>query len=338
MVKKNKTEISNKSKKTKGKTKGNKSQIDSTKTILKSLLYSQKPETNEKEYTEKRYSDYITKMFNSSIINMLIVYISRNKDKLKKYGYDQEQNFINKFANLIKELYLNEIELAYLTLLLDRFGWNFNDYEHWDYFYCLGLYSKKKVSGEIESDSLLSNKAFFEDKYISFVNEQEFEDFEQKGISNKDLNERFKELTKPINSYCRKNFINYSGIADKIVRLSQPYGMESNGNQLIYEKNLKNDNDVNNDNLNKLDDNDFSKVKLSNINDVNNIDYNKINNLVSSFPYNIRNINSGYNQRTAFSNVKNDLNLETRGSQLSLGRQKSGFSIGSNAGSSFHPY
>ena len=336
MVKKNKFEKSNKSKKIKGKTKENKSQIDSTKIVLKNLLYSQKSETNSKEYIQKRYSDYITKMFNSSIINMLIVYISKNKDKLKKYNYDKEQNFINKFANLIKELYLNEIELAYLTLLLDIFGWNLNGYEHWEYFYCLGFYSKKKVSGEIESESLLSNKSLLEDKYISFVNETKFEDFEQKGISIKDLNERFKELTKPINSYCRKNFINYSGIADKIVRLSQPYGMESNGNQLF----LKNNNDVNIDNLNKLNDNGLSKanINISSINDVNNIDYNKINNLVSSFPYNIRNINSGYNRRSTFLNTKNDLNLETKGSQLSLGRQKSGFSIGSNAGSSFHPF
>ena len=46
-------------------------------------------------------------------------------------------------------------------------------------------------------------------------------------------------MTRPINSYCRKNYINYNGIVDKIVKLSQPYGEESNGNQLYCDQKLK---------------------------------------------------------------------------------------------------
>ena len=69
--------------------------------------------------------------------------------------------------------------------------------------------------------------------YGDIINMNEFDNLEEKGISVKEINARYKELSKPINSFCRKDFIIYSGIADKIVRLSQPYGEDSNGNQLI---------------------------------------------------------------------------------------------------------
>ena len=295
MVKKIKSKKDNISEKSNKNTIENKrySHILSTQKILKKELYSQKSETNDREEIEIKYSDYITKIFNSSIIHMLIVYIGKNKDKLKKYKYDKEQNFINNFSKLIKELYLNEIEVAYLTLLLDKIGLEFKNFEHWDYFYCLGIYSKTKVTSKDETFYFAKLAKNIEDQYYDLINESKFEDIVKKGITNKELNERFKELTKPINTYCRNNFINYSGIADKIVRLSQPYGIESNGNQLFNEKNINGNNDINNEN---------------------NIDDNGINNLVPLTPY---------NQRTTISNDKHDLNLLADCSRLSLGKQKS---------------
>ena len=334
------------------------SHILAVKSTLKNILYSKKTDEKFEEYNENKYSDYITKMFNSSIIHMLIVYFNKNNSQLKKYQYDKEQNFINKFANLIKELYLNEMEVAYLTLLLDKFGWDFENYKKWDYFYCLGLYCKKNVSGEIECDNLLRKsfddqysllKKNLEDQYCQLVNEQKFDDFEKERITNKELNERFKELTKPISSYCRKDFINYNGIADKIVRLSQPYGIESNGNQLINVKNANNNKDnntINMEQIKKIEENDYSKMNnnISNINNDNNYDFNKINNLVSSFPYNnINNIRNNtnintFNNRSAFSNNKHELNLQPNNSQLSLERQKSGNSFYSNSAFSYHHF
>ena len=331
MTKKNKNE------KKKKNISGNKrlSQIRSVLSHLKELLHCNKSdksnnkEMNAKEYTEKKYSNYITKVFNSTIIHMLIVYLNKNKEKLKKYNYAKEQNFINKFAILIKELYLNEIEVAYLTLLLDKVGWNFKGNDHWVYFYCLGIYAKKKVTGEYESDDLLSIKDDVEEKYADIINDSEFYNFEKKGITNKEINDRFKELTKPINSYCRKNFINYCGIADKIVRLSQPYGKESNGNQLFNEK--KEDQNNNNDDNKKNEELEYSKLinNISRINNNNNYDYNQINNLGSINVYNTRNTNL-YNPRQ-FTN----LNLSTHGSNLSLNKGKSSNYFSSGGDSPF---
>ena len=251
MAKKSKTKKTTKHEKT-GKNLNQakkRNQINSVLSLLKDVLYSRKSDINRKEHILKAYSDYITETFNSTIIHMFIVYLMKNKENLKKCKYDEEPNFINKFVILIKELHLNEIEVAFLTLLLDKVGWKLDNYEHWMYFYCLGIYSKKKVTGEYESDELLKKHEFAEEKYLEFVNGTEYDKIDTEGISSKELNERFMELTKPINSYCRKNFINYSGIADKIIRLSQPYGEESNGNKLLEENNVEetiNNNERNN--------------------------------------------------------------------------------------------
>ena len=147
MAKKSKTEKTTKHEKT-GKNLNQakkRNQINSVLSLLKDVLYSRKSDINPTEHILKAYSDYITETFNSTIIHMFIVYLMKNKENLKKCKYDEEPNFINKFVILIKELHLNEIEVAFLTLLLDKVGWKLDNYEHWMYFYCLGIYSKKKL-------------------------------------------------------------------------------------------------------------------------------------------------------------------------------------------------
>ena len=334
MAKKSKTEKTTKQEKT-GKNLNQakkRNQINSVLSHLKDVLYSRKSDINRKEHILKAYSDYITETFNSTIIHMFIVYLMKNKENLKKCKYDEEPNFINKFVILIKELHLNEIEVAFLTLLLDKVGWKLDNYEHWMYFYCLGIYSKKKVTGEYESDELLKKHEFAEEKYLEFVNGTEYDKIDTEGISSKELNERFMELTKPINSYCRKNFINYSGIADKIIRLSQPYGEESNGNKLLEENNVEET--INNNEGKKMEDYETFKANynISNIN--NNIDINRINNLGSLNPYIGRNSINSY-LPGQFGSIRNDLNLLSNRSHLSLYKGSSNNSLGSGGGNSF---
>ena len=337
MAKKNKTEKTAKHEKT---TKNpnpvrKRNQINSVLLLLKDQLHSRKSDINDREYKIKSYSDYITETFNSTIIHMLIAYIMKNKEKLNKYKYDREPNFINKFVILIKELYINEIEVAYLTLLLDKMGWQFDNFDHWIYFYCLGIYTKKKVTGEYESDNLIQKNSFVEDKYLDFINGTEIDNFEKEGISNKELNKRFIELTRPINSYCRKNFINYSGIADKIIRLSQPYGEESNGNKLFEENNEEEKNNINNNDDKKIEFYGSFKANnnISNINN-NNIDINRINNLGSLNPYIGRNSINIY-LPGQFGNNRNDLNLFSHRSHLSLHKGNSNNSLSLGGGDSF---
>jgi hypothetical protein len=245
--------------------------------IINSNYEQKTPAEEEKEYLNL-YKQYMKEEFNPTIVNMLIIFINK---KLPK-AYQNESNFINKFINLIKKLLLNEIELSCFTILIDEMGWNYPDVNVWSYFSILGIYSKK-ICGKEEESILLTNIYDRKDdnfivNYATITCEEKITNFVE-NLSVQLINERFKQLNKFINSYCRKNFINYNGIVDKIVKLSQPYGEESNGNQL-YNDEVEKDNNIsiNNNNISnnnfasglgigdyKGNNNSFSDVKKNNI-------------------------------------------------------------------------
>ena len=217
------------------------------------LEFQKKPEDNEKEYYMK-YTKYMSEEFNSTIVNMLIIYIKQSKTFPAPYQI--EPNFINKFINLIKRLFINELEFSFFTILLDKMGWTHQTIDHWIYFCILGILAKKILGNEEESSLLIDffsskNEEFF-DFYTTLGEEEIIANYEKESVSIKKINERFRQLTRPINSYCRHNFIYYNGVVDKIVKWSQPYGAESNGNQLNNDElYLINDNDNNNNNNNE---------------------------------------------------------------------------------------
>ena len=196
-----------------------------------------------------KFTKYISEELNSSIVNMLVIYI--NKSKSFPLKYKNEPKFVNKLVNLLKHLLINQFEMAYFTILLDRIGWSYI-IDHWIYFSILGIYTKHLCGKEDDSLLLMNiisrNIPEFSDYYTNWIyDESIISKIEEDEISIKLINERFRQLNKPINSYCRKNYISYNGMVDKIVKLSQPYGDESNGNQLQYSEN----NGIIDNNINK---------------------------------------------------------------------------------------
>jgi hypothetical protein len=174
------------------------------------------------------YTQYILHKFNSSIVNMIIIFVNENKSFPQEYKNENE--FISNIVNLLKHLLMNEIEVAYFTVLIDKIGWKYEKLEHWVYFAILGIISKKSCAKKNDNYYKLLinifNKKYpeFIDKYSSFV----FDENIQKIINDSNINihlinQRFNELTRPINTYCRKNYIMMGGIIDKIVNLSHPY-------------------------------------------------------------------------------------------------------------------
>ena len=307
--------------------KKNRNKIQAVKMTLRNQLMSKKSEITDEVHKEKNYSDYITNIFNSRIIYMLIVYMNKNKEKLKFYKYDIEPNFFNKFIHLIKELNLNEIEVAFMTLLLDKLDWTFNNIDHWTYFYLLGIYTKKIVTGEDASDDFLSSKEEIRDKYTTFVYDDTVEELENNKIKTQEINMRYKELNKPINSYCRKNFINYTSVADKIVRLSQPYGEESIGNQLFIEEN---ENEIKKNEVKEKKCNNylFDNLNLP-LNSI--IPYGPLSMIGNdtTFKRKMKSI-IGYNKNYESSKPFTNLDMPPGGSQLSLNKQNSYSSFISN--------
>ena len=187
-----------------------------------------------------KYTQYILYTFNSTIVNMIIVYFNENKKTLVLYR--PEQNFIYNLIYLIKNLMMNEIEVSYFTLLLDKLGFNYENIDKWLYLTVLGIIAKKSTSKENDYSFLI--KIFsrkypkFEETYLNFISDEKISDkIAKKNINIKLINKRFNELTKPINSFCRKNYIVLDGIIDKIINLSHPYAKDEIPNNIIKNEN-----------------------------------------------------------------------------------------------------
>ena len=286
--------------------------IQRIKKLVKEELYSkyQKNNQNNKEYSNSnlftlnkekeqekdyyiKYTKYMSEEFNSTLVNMFITYINKNKNF--PIEYQRESNFINKFINFIKNLLINEFELCGFTIIIDKIGWESLNIDHWTYFCILGIYSKKLIGNEEDSGFLIeifnnkNNK--FIDYYIN-CEEEINKKFDEKSMTIKIINERYRQLTRPINSFCRKNFINYNGVVDKIVKWSQPYGEESNGNQLYNNEKLNLNFNKNNNNFNDFLNNDYLENcdKENNNNNKNYLIYN------NSYYISNNNINSNFIQ------------------------------------------
>jgi hypothetical protein len=233
MVKKLKTKQNKKRRK--------RSDIKAIKKAIKNELYTQYifPETrNSNNKIEKRnsilskdefeiynykYRQYLKEEFNSSIANMIVSYITKNKSFPLKYK--KEINFVNKMINLLKHLLMNEFEIAFFTILLDKLGWIYQNMDHWTYFCLLGIYTKKLADNEDDSSLLIDlisrDNPYFMDLYINWIcDDNIMKKIEENEISVLLINERYKELTAQTNYFCQKNFINFNGIVDKISYLT----------------------------------------------------------------------------------------------------------------------
>ena len=224
-----------------------------------------------------KYIKYMINDFNSTIVNMMILYINHNNSFPETYK--KEQDFIYNMIRLLKNLMMNEIEVAYFTLLIDKLGWANENIEHWIYFTILGIITKNGCNTDNDSILLIdkySKKYFgFHDIYSNFINNESISSLiNEKSITVNLINKRFIELSKPINTYCTKNFIKLEGIIDEIISMSHPY-LKTIPNIIKTKTNDDNDS-INTPTENNRYDNLFNDInkqnKGFNFDDIKNID------------------------------------------------------------------
>ena len=193
--------------------------LNTSKNIAKNSQNSSIEGINDKDHDYfLSYTRHVHHAFNSNIVNMIIVYINNNNSFPKKYK--NEPNFDSKIINLFKELFINEIEVAYFTIILEKIGYNYKNLEHWLYFTLLGI-ATKKLCGKENHSLLIINKLSITypriiEEHSNFIRDNKV----LSQISLKQINQRFILLSKPINTFCKKNYINIQGIIDEIVKQS----------------------------------------------------------------------------------------------------------------------
>ena len=240
------------------------------------LISSPSDEQNDYLYL-LRYTRYIKEEFNISIVNMINYYIIKFKTFPKHFR--NEPNFTYKIIDLLKHLFINEIELSCFTLLFEIIGLKYKKLDYWLYLTILGIYTKKLSGAKKDLNLLINyfsrNYPLLVEEYTSFINDEATISKIHEGLTLKDINKRFQKLKKPMNSYCEKNYINIHGIIDKIVKMSQPYNM--NNLNRINKKNIK------------------KRTKI-------------IVNNNSNENYNVRDINHGINQISLFEEIFDEKN------------------------------
>ena len=177
-----------------------------------------------------QYQIYLTEEFNSRCVYLIISFMNQSKDFPEEYR--TKQDFPKILISVIKSLMMNEFEISIYTLYIDKYGWKSSKINFKEYFIYLGLYTKQLTMSK-DNFQILINKF---DNEISKTCIS-FEDW-KKDISPYvptviEINERYKFLNKPTNSFCKKNFIDFNGIVDKIVKLSQSYSDNKNQNNKV---------------------------------------------------------------------------------------------------------
>ena len=251
-----------------------KEEVESFMNKIKSEFYSYLNSTKEKSHMDikppdqkgednlyfSRYMRYIQHEFNSTIVNMIIYYI--NIDISFPEQYNKEPNFIGDLIILIKYLFMNEIEVACFTILLENIGWSYKNLEKWMYFKILGIIAKKICGSENDISLLIEtisrNYPRFKEECSSFINDSNIiEKINEDKINIKQINKRFILLKKPKNTFCQNNFINFHGLIDQIIKTTQSYCKDNSNfkkkrrinkakdkivkNKMIGEKRIKRD-------------------------------------------------------------------------------------------------
>ncbi len=173
---------------------------------------------------DKRFKLYITDFFSLQTL-MLINRIFHDSKKLPR---ELRNNFSlhSIFTKAIRQLLMNELELIYFSIYLDIFGWRNNNYEIMEYFLITGFNVKKNLNDNINyiEEYLNLHYVGFSDKYNNWINNIKEKKIE---INFKIVNEKYSELKRPYNSYCKNNFIDYNGAVDRILHMSLPYNENS---------------------------------------------------------------------------------------------------------------
>ena len=249
-----------------------------------------KPSSNPLNEYNRLYSKYMTETFNINIIKLVNKIIKTSKTLPKELNNNyQIQKFLLKS---IKELMLNENEIIYLSIFFDNFGWKNKNLNILESFLIIGLSVKKYLNEntEIIENYLSKNYSNFMKKFSDFVNSQiNFKN--NLTIQPRIVNERFNELNKVFNSYCKVNYIDYNNAVDKILQMSLPYNegikiknnfesnQKNNNEKIIFETNNFNENNNNNNENNEnnfdflLNDKKSSKINSNQFGEIFNMDF-----------------------------------------------------------------
>lgn len=172
---------------------------------------------------ESFHKQYMNEVYGVRIMSFIVRLVKNGGLSLESINKYQIHSILLKIS---KYLLLNEIELCVFSLFLDRLGWENEDFQLDDYLLLVAILTKMNTCdySHIIINTLTKQIKGLEVTIEYFIKTKiERQCPEIVEFSVKDVNRRYILYSKPFNSYCKENFIDYNFCVDQILSMSLPY-------------------------------------------------------------------------------------------------------------------
>jgi hypothetical protein len=180
-------------------------------------------------------NNYLKNTLNINLISMITKLIKTSNSIPKDLKINYPLNSI--LMEIVKEFMLTDLEIVYLSLYLDIYGWENKYFDIKDNLILTTLSVKKYLNADIDiiETHLYNNYENIDDKFSNWIKSQKNK--KNITITPRMVNERNNLLKKPYNCYCRNNYIDYDDAVDKILNLSLSYNEINKHTNKIKSKN-----------------------------------------------------------------------------------------------------
>ena len=180
-------------------------------------------------------NNYLKNTLNINLISMITKLIKTSNSIPKDIKINYPLNSI--LMEIVKEFMLTDLEIVYLSLYLDIYGWENKYFDIKDNLILTTLSVKKYLNADIDiiETHLYNNYENIDDKFSNWIKSQKNK--KNITITPRMVNERNNLLKKPYNCYCRNNYIDYDDAVDKILNLSLSYNEINKHTNKIKSKN-----------------------------------------------------------------------------------------------------
>ena len=210
---------------------------DLTKNIVSNtdeIINNKDHKSNDSLYKNLQ-NNYLKNTLNINLISMITKLIKTSNSITKEIKVNYPINSI--LMEIVKEFMLTDLEIVYLSLYLDIYGWENKYFDIKDNLILTALSVKKYLNEDIDiiETHLSAIYENIEDKFANWIKSQKNK--MNITISPRMVNERNNILKKPYNCYCRNNYIDYDDAVDKILHLSLSYNEINKHTNKIKSKN-----------------------------------------------------------------------------------------------------
>ena len=180
-------------------------------------------------------NNYLKNTLNINLISMITKLIKTSNSIPKDLKINYPLNSI--LMEIVKEFMLTDLEIVYLSLYLDIYGWENKYFDIKDNLILTTLSVKKYLNADIDiiETHLYDIYENIDDKFSNWIKSQKNK--KNITITPRMVNERNNLLKKPYNCYCRNNYIDYDDAVDKILNLSLSYNEINKHTNKIKSKN-----------------------------------------------------------------------------------------------------